>query len=129
APWCVYGATVAFLGDVGGGMEHIERAVALFDPRQHLEGFRFGPSPGAIACTTAALLQWLRGRPDRSTQLSERAIGLPHGHRPTPPSSRSARSGSRRSSTIRTARRTSSSTRPCSTSGGEGSPSCTNTRV
>ena len=83
----VYGASVAFLGDVVGGMEHIERAVALFDPRQHLEGFRFGPSPGAIAYTTSALLQWLRGR---SGSLRR--------------SSRSARSGSRRSSTIRTAR-------------------------
>ena len=72
----VYGASVAFLGDVVGGMEHIERAVALFDPRQHLEGFRFGPSPGAIAYTTSALLQWLRGRPDRANELSERAIGL-----------------------------------------------------
>jgi predicted ATPase/class 3 adenylate cyclase len=72
----VYGASVAFLGEVVGGMEHIERAVALFDPRQHLEGFRFGPSPGAIAYTTSALLQWLRGRPDRATERSERAIEL-----------------------------------------------------
>jgi predicted ATPase len=72
----VYGASVAFLGEVVGGMEHIERAVALFDPREHLEGFRFGPSPGAIAYTTSALLQWLRGRPDRATERSERAIEL-----------------------------------------------------
>jgi predicted ATPase/class 3 adenylate cyclase len=72
----VYGASVAFLADVAGGMKHLERAMALFDPRQHLEGFRFGPSPGAVAYSTAALLEWLRGRPDRATELSERAIAL-----------------------------------------------------
>ncbi len=72
----VYGASIAFLGEVVGGMEHIERAVALFDPRQHLEGFRFGPSPGAIAYTTSALLQWLHGRPGRAAERSERAIEL-----------------------------------------------------
>src|SRR4029450_12765462 len=64
----VYGASTAFLGDVTGGMEHVERAVDRFDPRQHLEGFRFGPHPGAIAYTTSALLQWLRGHADRATQ-------------------------------------------------------------
>ena len=70
----VYGASIAFLGDVTGGMEHVERAVDHFDPRQHLEGFRFGPHPGAIAYTTSALLQWLRGHPDQATERSERAI-------------------------------------------------------
>jgi predicted ATPase/class 3 adenylate cyclase len=72
----VYGASIAFLGDVTGGMEHVERAADRFDPRQHLEGFRFGPHPGAIAYTTSALLQWLRGHPDRATERSERAIEL-----------------------------------------------------
>ena len=72
----VYGASIAFLGDVTGGMEHVERAVDRFDPRQHLEGFRFGPIPGAIAYTSSALLQWLRGCPDQATERSERAVEL-----------------------------------------------------
>src|SRR5215211_7427823 len=72
----VYGASITFVGDVDAGMEHLERAIALFDPGQHLEGFRFGPSPGAVAYTTAALLEWLRGRPGRATELAERAIEL-----------------------------------------------------
>src|SRR4029450_4373242 len=72
----VYGASIAFLGDVTGGMEHVERAVDRFDPRQRLEGFRFGPTPGAIAYTTSALLQWLRGSRDQATERSEGAIEL-----------------------------------------------------
>jgi predicted ATPase/class 3 adenylate cyclase len=73
----VYGASVAFLGDVAAGMEHLERAMALFDPQRHLEGrFRFGTSPGVVAHTTSALLEWLRGNPDRSTELAGRAVDL-----------------------------------------------------
>jgi predicted ATPase len=72
----VYGASIAFVGDVESGMEHLEQAMALFDPRQHLEGFRFGPSPGAVAYTTAAVLEWLRGHPNRASELAERALEL-----------------------------------------------------
>jgi len=73
----VYGASVAFLGDIATGIGHLNRAVALFDPRRHLEGsFRFGTSPGAAAHTTAALLEWLRGNPDRSLELAARAVEL-----------------------------------------------------
>jgi predicted ATPase/DNA-binding SARP family transcriptional activator len=72
----VLGASVAFQGDVPTGIEHLERAIALFDPRQHLEGFRFGTSPGAVAYSTLALFEWLRGHPDRSAELSGHAIDL-----------------------------------------------------
>jgi tetratricopeptide (TPR) repeat protein len=73
----VLGASLAFLGDVAVGMEHLERAMALFDPQRHLEGrFRFGTSPGVVAHTTSALLEWLRGNPDRSTELAGRAVEL-----------------------------------------------------
>jgi tetratricopeptide (TPR) repeat protein len=75
----VYGASAAFLGDVASGMEHLDRAMALFDPQRYLEGsFRFGTSPGAAAHTTSALLEWLRGNPDRSAQIAMRAVDLVH---------------------------------------------------
>ena len=70
------GASVAFQGEVATGIEHLERAIGLFDPRRHLEGFRFGTSPGAVAYSTLALFEWLRGHPDRSAELSGRAIDL-----------------------------------------------------
>jgi predicted ATPase/class 3 adenylate cyclase len=73
----VYGASLAFLGDVATGMSHLERAVALFEPGRHVEGsFRFGTSPGVAVHTTAALLEWLRGNPDRSAELAARALDL-----------------------------------------------------
>jgi predicted ATPase/class 3 adenylate cyclase len=73
----VYGASVAFLGDVATGMEHLERALALFDPHRQLEGsLRFGTSPGVAAHTTSALLEWLRGSPDRSAELAARAVDI-----------------------------------------------------
>jgi predicted ATPase/class 3 adenylate cyclase len=73
----VYGASVAFLGEVGTGLEHLERARTLFDPRRHMEGrFRFGTVPGVVANTTLALLEWLRGCPDRSDELAARALEL-----------------------------------------------------
>jgi len=73
----VVGTSLAFLGDVATGMEHLELAIALFDPKRHLEGrFRFGTSPGVAAHTAAALLEWLRGNPDRATELDTAALEL-----------------------------------------------------
>jgi tetratricopeptide (TPR) repeat protein len=73
----VYGASLGFLGDVEAGMRHLERAMEFFDPRRHVEGsFRFGTSPGVAAHTTSALLEWLRGNPDRSAELAARALDL-----------------------------------------------------
>ena len=73
----VYGASLAFLGEVANGMSHLGRAVELFDPQRHAEGsFRFGTSPGVAAHTTSALLEWLRGNPERSAELAVRALEL-----------------------------------------------------
>jgi hypothetical protein len=42
-----------------------------------MEGsFRFGTSPGVAAHTTSALLEWLRGNPERSADLAARALEL-----------------------------------------------------
>jgi tetratricopeptide (TPR) repeat protein len=73
----VLGSTVAFLGDLPAGIDHLERAIALFDPRKHrVRPFRFGPSPGAAACTTAALLRWLQGDADRANDHILRGVRL-----------------------------------------------------
>jgi predicted ATPase/class 3 adenylate cyclase len=69
----VTGPPTAFLGDVPGGIEHLERAIALFDPvRNPPARLRLGPSPGVVAQTTAAHLLWLSGFPERA---QERALG------------------------------------------------------
>jgi predicted ATPase/class 3 adenylate cyclase len=69
----VLGSSLAFLGDLPTGLDHLDRAIALFDPHQHGSGrFRLGPSPGVVPYTTSALLAWLLGYPDRAI---ERAVG------------------------------------------------------
>jgi predicted ATPase/class 3 adenylate cyclase len=73
----VVGSSVAFGGDVPTGLEHLDRAIALFDPRRHQPGpFRLGPSAGVVSYTTSAFLLWLRGCPDRSAERASRAVEL-----------------------------------------------------
>jgi predicted ATPase/class 3 adenylate cyclase len=71
------GSSLSFLGDVATGLDHLRRAISLVDPRRHIAArFRFGTSPGAAAYTTSALLEWLRGYPDRSAELAGGAVDL-----------------------------------------------------
>jgi predicted ATPase/class 3 adenylate cyclase len=73
----VLGSGLAFLGDVPAGLDHLDRAIALFDPLQHRSGrFRLGPSAGVTAHTTSALLLWLLGYPDRAVERATRGVEL-----------------------------------------------------
>jgi predicted ATPase/class 3 adenylate cyclase len=73
----VLGASLAFLGDPASGLDHLDQAIALFDPvRQQPARFRLGPSPGVVPYTTSAFLLWLRGYPDRATQRAELGLEL-----------------------------------------------------
>jgi tetratricopeptide (TPR) repeat protein len=71
------GVNLASLGDVATGLEHLDRAIALFDPLQHVSArFRLGPSPGVVAFTTSAFLLWLRGFPDRAVERATSGLTL-----------------------------------------------------
>jgi predicted ATPase/class 3 adenylate cyclase len=71
----VLGSSIAFLGDLPSGLDHLDRAIALFDPGRHQPGrFRLGPSPGVVPYTTSAFLLWLLGYPDRA--VARAAAGL-----------------------------------------------------
>jgi predicted ATPase/class 3 adenylate cyclase len=73
----VVGASVAFRGNVPTGLDHLERAIALFDPDRHQPGpLRLGPSSGVSAYTTSAFLLWLVGSPDRAAERAARAVEL-----------------------------------------------------
>jgi predicted ATPase/class 3 adenylate cyclase len=73
----VLGASLSFNGDLQTGLEHLDRAIALFDPHRHGPGvFRFGPNPGVVAHTTSGFLLWLRGRPERAEALGLAAVQL-----------------------------------------------------
>jgi adenylate cyclase len=73
------GSSIAFRGDMAAGLDHLDRAIALFDPdRQQPGRFRLGPSSGVVAHTTSALLLWLRGEPEAAVELGARAADLAH---------------------------------------------------
>jgi predicted ATPase/class 3 adenylate cyclase len=73
----VAGASVAFQGDISAGLEHLDRAIALFDPQRHqTEPLRLGPSSGVAAHTTSAFLLWLVGAPEQAATRAVRAVEL-----------------------------------------------------
>jgi predicted ATPase/class 3 adenylate cyclase len=73
----VLGSSLAFLGDVPTGLDHLERAMALFDPLEHRPGrFRLGASPGVVAHTSSALVLWVLGYPDRAVERATTAVEL-----------------------------------------------------
>ncbi len=73
----VLGSSLAFLGDLSGGLDHLDRAITLYDPLAYPRGrFRLGPSPGVVARTTSALVLWTVGYPDRAAERATRAVEL-----------------------------------------------------
>jgi hypothetical protein len=73
------GPALDFLGDPRAGLDHLERAIALFDPsRLGPVAFRLGPSPGVAARAVSGLLHWLFGYPDTALRLGASAIDLAH---------------------------------------------------
>jgi predicted ATPase/class 3 adenylate cyclase len=73
----ILGPATAFMGDGPGGLDHLERAIALFDPkrdgRAHL---RLGPNPGVAAGVLAGLISWLLGYPETAAERGSSALEL-----------------------------------------------------
>jgi predicted ATPase/class 3 adenylate cyclase len=73
----ILGPATFFMGGGEAGLDHLERAIALFDPkrdgRAHL---RLGPNPGVAAGVLAGLISWLLGYPDKAAERSASALEL-----------------------------------------------------
>jgi predicted ATPase/class 3 adenylate cyclase len=70
----VAGVARANTNEIEAGLQHLDTAVALFDPKTAApKRFRLGPNPGVISLTTSALLLWTHGFPDRATERAARA--------------------------------------------------------
>jgi tetratricopeptide (TPR) repeat protein len=71
------GPALAFMGEGRVGLDHLDRAIALFDPkrdgRAHL---RLGPNPGVAAGAVAGLINWMFGYPDTAARRGASAIDL-----------------------------------------------------
>ena len=73
----VVGSNIAFRGNLMGGLDHLDRAITLFDPQRHGTGvYRLGPSAGVVAHTTSAMLLWLVGYPQTARERGEQALEL-----------------------------------------------------
>jgi len=69
----VQGITHWFAGEFVEARDHLERALALFQPGRDDEmAFRFGPDPGVAAMAYLAFTLWPLGEVDRAVSLVER---------------------------------------------------------
>ena len=77
------GITCWFAGEYREALDHLERALALFQPgRDDDLAFRFGIDPGVAAMANLAIASWPLGEVDRAMSLIDametRMSGVPH---------------------------------------------------
>jgi hypothetical protein len=73
----VLGANIAFLNDLHGGLDHLDRAIACFAAEQQgSRRFRLGNNPGVACFTTSAFILWMLGFPDRALDRANSAVDL-----------------------------------------------------
>jgi DNA-binding winged helix-turn-helix (wHTH) protein/predicted ATPase len=69
------GNTLHLLGGLEIGSEHLERAVALHDPR-HVSAVLYGCDPGLYSRSHSARALWLLGYPERARVRSQETVAL-----------------------------------------------------
>jgi predicted ATPase/class 3 adenylate cyclase len=71
------GVPLVFGGDLHGGLEHLDKAIASFEPTGYKFGtFRLGIHPGVTSLMVSALALWMLGFPDRAAERESRAVSL-----------------------------------------------------
>jgi predicted ATPase len=71
------GHTLLWLGEFEPALAHFERAIALYDPRQHRSlAFTSGQEPGVLARGFASHVLWYLGYPDRALATMREALSL-----------------------------------------------------
>ena len=69
------GTNLVSLGRVDEGLEHLDRAIGLFDPQRHAsDRLRLGASPGIVPYTTSAFVLWSIGHPSRALERGASAL-------------------------------------------------------
>jgi predicted ATPase len=70
------GVTLTSIGELCSGLEHLEQAIAIYDPNRH----RPRALISGVACRSqAALALWFRGQPDQALKKNEEALILAQG--------------------------------------------------
>ncbi|MBI3330002.1 MAG: hypothetical protein HYZ81_25260 [Nitrospinae bacterium] len=71
------GQSLCWRGQVAEAREHLEQAIALYDPQQHrAHAFRYGRDPGADCRAYAAWVLWWLGYPDQGQQRLQEVLPL-----------------------------------------------------
>jgi predicted ATPase/class 3 adenylate cyclase len=69
------GMSLAFMNDLEGGLEHLEEGIKCFESQRHgSHRFQLGANSGVACYTSAALVWWQRGFPDRALERANRAV-------------------------------------------------------
>ena len=69
------GVGLAFTNDLEGGLKHLEKGITCFESQRHgSHRFQLGPNSGVACYTTAALVSWEVGLPDRALERANRAV-------------------------------------------------------
>jgi tetratricopeptide (TPR) repeat protein len=72
----IVGTSQLYLGDIEGGRDHLDRAMALYDPARHRAlGMRFGQEAGVAILSNRPLALWLLGYADSAVEDADRALG------------------------------------------------------
>ena len=65
------------ISDLHLSLDHLEQAIAHYDPDRHRAGrYLLGNNPGVPCYTTSALVLWMLGFPDRALQRANDALAL-----------------------------------------------------
>jgi predicted ATPase len=73
----ILGYNLAFIEDLRVGLEHLEKAMAIYDTeRPRVRRLGFGSNPGVIIRTVSSLFLWTLGYPDRARQRADDGIAL-----------------------------------------------------
>jgi predicted ATPase len=71
------GNTLSFLGELVLAREHLEHAIALYDPQKYRShAFLYAQDPGVHSLSYATLVLWLLGYPDQARKRSLEAFAL-----------------------------------------------------
>jgi predicted ATPase len=74
------GLTSFNLGELATAREHLEQAIALYDPQQHRShASLYGQDPGVICWSNGALVWWSLGYPDQALERSHEVLRLAQG--------------------------------------------------
>ncbi|MGC2239856.1 MAG: hypothetical protein WA726_03360, partial [Acidimicrobiia bacterium] len=72
----IYGAGAAFVGRLGEGLDHLDRAIELHDPHAAAGRYRLGTNVGVAARVASGLLLWQCGALERSVARIGDALDL-----------------------------------------------------